>query len=333
MKILVTGASGFLGGNLVRHLIDHQHEVSIIIRKSADVSAIITSRSRVIYGDIDRYPDIETAVAGMDAVIHCAGMTGQFGVKPEDYERINVTATRHIINACLHHNIQKLVYVSTANTIAPGSRQQPGTELNGFSLFKANSGYINTKYVAQQLVLEHVVSHQLPAVVVNPTFMIGPNDAKPGSGQMLLYGLNKRVLFYPGGGKNFVHVDDVCIGIINALEKGKTGSCYLLAGENLSYAEFFKKVSKVANQKPLMIRIPNTILRIAGRMGTLTERITRKPQKLTRPAAFMLCLDNYYSNTKAEQELGLKFRPAQHAIEEAYLWFSENNFVAGPARA
>src|SRR5690606_16060810 len=100
-------------------------------------------------------------------------------------------------------------------------------------------------------------------------------------GQIILHGMNKRILFYPPGGKNFVHVNDVCRGINNALSLGKIGDVYLLAGENLSYKDFFSLLNKTTCQKPLMIRIPPFVLKLAGRTCGLIGRLTGYRFKLS----------------------------------------------------
>lgn len=325
-KILVTGASGFLGANLVKRLHDKGYSVRIIVRKNANIAHVAAYAHEVVYGNIDDAASIESAVAGCDYVVHSASITEQFGVSFEMYERINVHATRLIANACILHNIKKLVYVSTANTIAPGKKDIPGTELNGFSLFKADSGYINSKYLAQQYVLEEVERGKLNAVVVNPTFMIGPNDTKPSSGQIILYAWGKKLLFYPPGGKNFVHINDVCTGIISAITQGKKGDCYLLAGYNLTYKEFFSILHESTGQRAVMIKIPGAILKIAGAFGSFRERFTKKPVRLNKSGAFMLCLDNYYSGKKAERELGVSYTSIEVSVQEACDWFSENGY-------
>src|SRR5699024_8898994 len=123
-------------------------------------------------------------------VVHAASITQQWGVSYDEYRRINILGTQNVVQACLSLSIKKLVYISTANTIGPGTKHKPGSELNAFSLLHLNSGYINTKYIAQQYVQEQIEHSGLPAVILNPTFMIGPYDLKPSSGQLILYGLN-----------------------------------------------------------------------------------------------------------------------------------------------
>ena len=323
-KVLITGGNGFLGANLVRTLCQQNYLVNILVREGADLKALERCQLNIIPGNITEEKDVVSAVEGCHYVIHAASITDQSGIAFEQYEAINVTATKHIVQACLQHKVEKLIYVSTANTIGPGSFKEPGTELNGFSYFKANSGYINTKYLAQQFVLEQVLRNKLPAVVVNPTFMIGPYDSKPSSGKIILYGLNKKILFYPPGGKNFVHIEDVCRGIINAIAIGKPGECYLLAGENLSYKDFFSALNKISSQHPVMIKIPRFVLKTGACFSSLTGLLNHKSRQLNPSSAYMLCCYNYYTGEKSERELKLQYQPINKAIAQAYDWFHKN---------
>jgi dihydroflavonol-4-reductase len=325
-KVLVTGANGFLGSNLVAQLNEEGYDVRVIVRPNADMKSIANKACEVVYGNIVNKEDVHRAIDGCDIVIHAACITDQWSISFEEYERVNFTATKYIADACLDLGVKRLVYVSTANTMGPGSKETPGNELSGFTLFKANSGYIYSKYLAQQYVLEQTATRKLQAVVVNPTFMIGPNDIKPSSGKLMLYCLNRKFLFYPPGGKNFVYIKDVCKGIINAIDKGRVGECYLLAGHNLTYKEFFSIVSNTSAEKKRMVQLPGFMLKLAGRTGSLIEAIRRKGGRMNYTSSYLLCLDNYYSGKKAERELAITYTPIEDAVEDALNWFKTNNY-------
>jgi dihydroflavonol-4-reductase len=230
------------------------------------------------------------------------------------------------VEACVYHGVKNLIHISTANTIGPGSRDKPADELYSFGLTNISSGYVSSKYIAQQYELEQVERRGLPAVVINPTFMLGAYDAGPSSGKLILHGMNKRFFFYPPGGKNFVAVSDVAAGIANAIEQGRVGACYLMAGENLSYREFFQTLRKVSGQRPVMLRIPKFLLKMFGILGSALMVISKRPLRLNYSSAYMLCIYNYYSGRKSERELDLTYMPAEKAIEEALHWFRENNY-------
>lgn len=326
-KVLITGASGLLGYNTALEFSRNGFEVRVLIRRSADTSLLNGLFCERYYGTIENAAEVAEAVKGCDFVVHSASLTGQWGIRRSAYEKVNIRGTENVIRACLHAGVRRLIYISTANTMAPGTREEPGTELNPFSLFRINSPYINTKYIAQQKVLEAVVEKGLPAVILNPTFMIGAHDLKPSSGQLLKYALNKMFLFYPPGGKNFVHVRDVSRAIVTACRHGENGDCLLIAGENLSYREFFGMVNRLARQKPVMLGIPRLLLKAGGLLGTAIGRIAGRQLKLNYASACLLCLHNYYSGQKASRVLGLSYTPVSVAIEEALEWFDKNDNV------
>lgn len=324
--VLVTGASGLLGANAVRYLYQAGYQVKILVRASANLSAIADIPLGVSYGSIEDPQAVDKAVAGCDYVVHAASLTTQWGVSYEDYKTINIEATKYIAQACLKYGVQRLIYISTANTLGPGSLEQPGTELNAFSLHHLNSGYINSKYIALQYIQEQVQQQGLPAITISPTFMIGKYDIKPSSGQLLLHGLHKKLLVYPPGGKNFVHVEDVCRGIHQAMLTGTIGEVYLLAGHNLTYKDFFKKLHIQSEQSCRMFKAPRALLQSAGHIGSLYRKLSRRPVKLDYAAAYMLCLDNYYSGAKASRELDIQYQSIDTAIQDALSWFRQHNY-------
>ncbi|AFD05428.1 NAD-dependent epimerase/dehydratase family protein [Solitalea canadensis] len=325
-KVLITGGNGFLGSNVARELFNRGYKIKLMMRPMAATDILNDINCDMFYGDIGNLHDVLMAVSDCSYVIHTASITQQWGVTFEEYERINITGTKNVVEACLLHNVKRLIHVSTANTLGPGSIDKPGNELNSFSLLHLNSGYINTKYIAQQYVSEQVERRKLSAIIINPTFMIGPHDSKPSSGKIIFHGLNKRLIFYPSGGKNFVHIQDVCASIANALIVGSIGDCYLIAGENLSYRSFFKLLNEVADQKTFMIKIPSFFLKTAGLIGSILHTLTGKSYKLTYSAAYMLCLSNYYSGQKSERELGIHYSSTKSAVKSAIDWFKTNKY-------
>ena len=325
-RILVTGATGFLGVNLVHHLCASGFTVRALVRPGSSTKHFPEKDCEICFGMVDQPADVERAVAGCRYVVHAAGITGQWGIPFETYKRINVTATRHVAAACLKHGVEKIVHVGTANSMAPGTLLQPGTENNGFNLSAARSPYIVTKHQAQEFILEQARLHQLPAVVVNPTLVLGPLDLKPSSGQLLLLGIHQPFLLFPPGGKNIVHVQDVCQGIAAALHKGRIGDCYLLAGENLSYRQFFTLRNRLAGKKQWLIPAPAPVVKSLGAAATMASKLLRHPMAFNWHMAYLSCVNNYYSGAKATAEWGLQFSPAEKAMEDALQWFRAHHY-------
>lgn len=325
-KILITGATGLLGANLTRELYRLGHDVRVLVRPTANLRTVADIPVEIFHGDVCDPGSVRLAVTGCDYVVHAASITEQWGVPFEDYERVNFTGTRHVADACREQGVGRLIYVSTANTLGHGTRREPGNELSGFALFSAGSDYINSKYLAQQYVLEQVEKHGLDAVVVNPTFIIGPYDARPSSGKLILHSVRARWVWYPPGGKNFVHVADVCRGIALAMEHGKPGDCYLLAGENRSYREFFRIVNHAVRRKRFLLPIPAWVLKAGGMAGSLAGKLTGRRPKLNYTTARLLCLGNYYSGRKSERELGMRYVSTETAVADACAWLQENDY-------
>ncbi len=324
MKDLVTGANGLLGANIVRELVDRGYDVRILARETSDLSGLHGVEFERINGNILDSDSIDQAVKGCDYVIHSAANTSQWPTDYIHYEPVNVTGTKYVIDAVKKHLVKRFVFVSSANAFGNGTKERPGTELNEFSGFDIGSGYMISKFVAQQAVLAEVERSNLPAIVVNPTFMIGPYDSKPSSGQIIVMGMGKKIQVSPPGGKNFIHVSDAAIATCNALTMGRTGECYLLANENLSYHEFFALLNQVTGETPRSLGLPGALLKIIGAGGKLFEKITRKPAGLNLVNARLLCLDNYYTGKKAVKALELPQTSIETAIREAIGWFREN---------
>jgi dihydroflavonol-4-reductase len=328
MTVLVTGANGLLGVNLIRQLIGSNFQVKAFVRPSANLKGLTGVPCQLVRGDLLSSDHIYSALDGCDAVVHAASTTSVLPVGFEFYKRINFDATKNIVHALLRLGNKRLIYVSTANTFGPGSKKNPATESSAFTLGHYGSGYINSKYMAQRYVLDAVKQYNLDAVVVNPTFMIGPYDTKPSSGKLILHALKHGIQWCPRGGKNFVHVRDVAQGILSALTEATAGQCYLLAGENLTYAEFFSLLNKTAGRSPILVTIPKAIIRLAGILGQALIGLLDKPLMLNKTNARLITLDNYYSGEKAQREFKLQISPVSDAITEALAWFRKEHYIS-----
>jgi dihydroflavonol-4-reductase len=328
MKLLITGANGLLGVNLVRQLVSDHIEVKAFVRPKANVRGLEDVSCELFHGDISSYNDISAALKDCEGVVHAASTTNILPLEFEYFKKVNIIPTEHIVRAVLSQGNKRMVYVSTANTFAPGSKENPGSESSPFSLKRFNSGYINSKYIAQRHVLENVAHNGLNAVIVNPTFIIGPFDSKPSSGKLILHALKSGVQWCPAGGKNFVHVCDVARGIKAAFKHGIAGECYLLGGENLTYEQFFDKLNRITNRSPLRIKIPKRVLFAAGSVGQAWGEITGRKLALNRTNAGLLTLDNYYTGDKANKQFNLSPTPVEDAITEAVTWFKKVKYIS-----
>ncbi len=324
MKFLVTGANGLLATNTILELLRNNHKVVGLLRDKSKFSLPPHTNLELIEGDLLNTEQCERFIKGCDHVIHAAAETRQGLPRYSDYHRVNVTATENIINAAIKNNIKKIVYVSTANIFGHGTKEDPGDERSAARVPFSNSHYIQSKINAQQLISDK--SKVIDIVTVSPSFILGPYDNKPGSGRILLMGHNKKIVFYPPGGKNFVHVKDVVAGILSALNNGKSGETYLLCNENLSYAEFFQKLAAHSKKQAIHIKIPAPLLISIGIIGSALQLVGIKSE-FTLVNMRILCASNFYTNQKARTELRIDFTPVNTGISEALEWFKEKKFI------
>jgi dihydroflavonol-4-reductase len=326
MKILVTGANGFLAANIIEELNSRGHEVRAMMRSNADTSALQNLQYECCYGQITKAEDVAIAVTGVDVVIHAAASTAQCQTHYQDTLKVNYDGTKNVIDACVKEKVKRLIYVSTANTFCNGTKEKPGTEEMPFSPLFSRSFYARSKFEAQQLVHKSVKEQGLDAVIVNPAFMLGARDSKPSSGQLILMFLDKKIVFVARGGKSFIHVKDAARGICNAITHGQKGECYLLANQNLSYREFIGVLDKVEGKRKIVVILPTLLLKLAGWIGDMLT-FTGVSTPLNSVNMEILETGNYFSSAKAVSQLKIQMTPVEVAIKDAICWFAKNSMI------
>lgn len=241
--------------------------------------------------------------------------------------RINIEGTINAIAAAERAQLDRFVYIGTANSFGPGTIEHPGNESTAYSSAAYGLDYIDSKYEAQRLVLESVRTRGLPAITVNPTFMIGPYDSTPSSGTMLIRLYQRRVLGYTSGGKCWSHVHDVATAVANACSMGRIGESYIAGNHNMSYGDFFEMASSVMGVKPPTTYIPRPFALFVGMMQSAGATITGKPPLLSYTAAKIGCDQFYYDSSKARDELAMPSTPLEQAVSESFDWLKANDYL------
>lgn len=327
MNVSVTGADGLLGSNLVRSLLEAGHSVTVLLQKGRNSGTLDGLPLKTYYGDILDPPSLEPLYKGADAVIHAAASVSVWPSRSQRSRLINITGTQNMVNAALKHSVSRFIYVGTANSFSPGTKEHPGNEQTPFVCGAYGLDYIDSKYEAQQIVLDAWEKQGLPALTINPTFMIGPYDSAPSSGQMLV-GLSRgKIPGYTTGGKCFVHVCDVADAIVNALTRGRPGSSYIAGNENLSYREFFELAADILGVRPPSVPIPRTAAVFGGAVGSAVSLVTRKPPKLSYAMARIACDGHYYDSSMAREELGMTSRPISSAVKQSAAWMRDHHIM------
>ncbi len=320
MEVLVTGASGFLATNTIIKLLKGNYIVRALTHHQKKVLVSTSEKLKIIECDYKNITDIERAVLGCDFIIHTAAETRQGLISYKDYESINIKFTKTLCEIALKCHIKKIIFISTANVFGYGNLLNPGDENQLIKKPFSNSYYVRSKLEAQKIVLSF--KDKIEPVIINPTFMIGPYDNKKGSVRLLRNVFNKRILFFPPGGKNFVSVDDVAEIIILALNHSLSGEILIVANENLSYKAFFLKASKISKTKPILIPIPSFLLMILGLFGELLK-MGGVRNDFTFNNMRIICVKNFYSNKKVIEKFQFTFNSLDKILFDAYEWMSE----------
>lgn len=328
MKIvLLTGANGFLGGHLCRELLGRGYAVRAFVRAGADRRVLDGLPVDVWTGDLRDPANVLAATYGCDYVIHAGAQAQVNPARSEEVVRINIDGTAALLAAAVQAGIERLIFVGTANVFGFGPKHNPGNESNAYMGGRYGSDYMDSKRVATDLVLRAVRDDGLPAVLVHPTFMIGPLDYKVTSNALLMALYRRQVAGVPVGGKNYVHVSDVATATVNALTTGRVGESYILGNENLSYREAFGLMAQVMNVRPPRLPVPPAVAAAIGWASDLTQKLTGRRTALNSSMTAVANDGHYFNVTKALDELHLPQTPVRVAIDEAFGWFRQHGYL------
>jgi dihydroflavonol-4-reductase len=327
-SVFVTGSDGLLGSNLVRELIARDYQVTAMIQKGRNPVTLNNLPVKQVVGDITSPQEVKNLSKGFDYFMHVAALTDMWPSRGGNHFLINVEGTKNVINAALENGVKRLIHVGSASSFGYGCLTNPGDEESPYKSFKYNLDYMNSKQSAHELVKNAVKKDNLPALTVCPTFMIGPYDARPSSGALVLALAKKKLPFLPSGGKNWASAKDVAVASCNALTKGRIGESYILGGENLSYKDAVRRMAHAIDLKyyPLVV-MPDFIMKTIGFLGSTVSPLTQKPPKLSYSMACVACDHHYFSSTKAILELDLPQTPIEQATQELHSWFIENHYL------
>jgi dihydroflavonol-4-reductase len=328
MKVLLTGADGVLGNNLVRELLSRNYKVSVMLLNeqlpTLGLNGLAVQR---YFGNILDRSAVANAISGHDMVIHAAASTQVYPARNSIIHEVNVTGTSHVIEACLKHKVKRLIHIGTANSFAPGCKQKPGNENGRYNGFKYGLDYIDSKHEAQNLVLNAVTTKGLNAVIVNPTFMIGPYDTKPSSGALILALFHKKIPVYTHGSKTYVAVKDAAVAIVNSITLGQVGECYILGNHNLSYKEAFELIAETIGVSAPKFSLPSQIIKLYGICNSWYAKISGRVPSVTKELAVLSCEHHCYSGEKARQQLHMPSTDMSIAVKECFEWFKQNGYT------
>lgn len=321
-RTLVTGSTGLVGNNVCRLLLERGDHVRVLARSTSDPRPLAGLDVERFEGDIRNREEVARAVAGVERVIHCAAHI-HLGWKEREFsQQVNVGGTQHVAEAARQAGAT-LVHVSTVDALAVGQRDRPVDE-EAPLVGKVPSTYVVTKRAAEE-VIDAEVARGLHAIIVNPGFMLGPWDWKPSSGRMVIEVARRFTPVAPSGGCSVCDVRDVAAGILSAAEQGQPGRRYILAGENLTYLDLWRRIAQATGGRGPMMPMGPAIRWLAGAVGDLAGKVTGREPTVNSAAIAMSSQYHYYSSERARRELGYAPRPADEAIRAAWDWLKQHH--------
>jgi dihydroflavonol-4-reductase len=324
MRVLVTGASGLLGNNVTRLLLERGNAVRLLTRTTSNPRTREGLDVEVAPGDVRDAESVRRALDGIDAVVHAAAQVQVGWTGLEQARAINVDGTRNVAHAAREHGI-RMVHVSSVDALGLGTIDAPAHEETP-PIGGVLCPYVVTKREAEQVVLQEVAKG-LRASIVNPAYMLGPWDWKPSSGRMLLHVAKGWALFAPLGQNSFCDVRDVAAGIVAALDRGQPGRRYVLAGETLSYFQAWRIFADVTGARRPRFPVGPLVRYGAGWCGDMWTKLTGREGDVNSAATAIAAQKRCYSSARAEAELGYQRRPVRESAEAAWKWFRDFGYA------
>ncbi|MBJ7471538.1 MAG: NAD-dependent epimerase/dehydratase family protein [Solirubrobacteraceae bacterium] len=321
MKVFLTGGTGFIGGAVARQLRDLGHDVVALVRSPQKADDLRRIGATLIEGDLSDPAAITAAAKGCDVAIHGAAIyrVGVTSSEAKQLREANVDGTRHALAGILDAGVQRVVYVSTVGVFGNTKGQvvdetYERREADGFL-----SVYDETKYEAHQIAKAHIADGA-PIVIVQPSAVYGPRDHSE-LGDTLMRASQGKLPAVPFGdlGVSMVHVDDVASGIILALDKGKIGESYVLAGEQSTMAELVKKAARLGGKSAPRVAVPTTLLRVVAPAGRLLGPVFGMPTNIGELVRASGGVTYYASHDKATRELDYRPRALDAGLASAVL--------------
>ena len=327
MKVLVTGATGFVGGHLVRALLDRGQEVRCLIRESSPREALERLPVEPAIGDLRDRQAVHRAVSGCRVVYHCAADYRLYVPNPDEMYASNVEGTRNVMQAAADRGVERVVYTSTVGALGLNHDGRPSDEQTPVLLGDMVGHYKRSKFLAER-VAEEWAADGLPLVIVNPSAPVGDGDVKPtATGKMIVDFLDRRMPAYVDTGLNLVDVRDVAEGHILAAERGRLGEKYILGNRNMTLKEILDTLSEITGIGAPRVRLPHWIPMAAAALDTSYSRLARREPRLSIDGVKLSRHKMFFDAGKAVRELSLPQSPVEDALGRAVNWFRQHGYV------
>ena len=334
--ILVTGATGLVGGNLIWHLLKENDKVTAIRRPTSNLNPLgvifksYTSTpelflSRIVWkiADVLDEKSILEAMIGISVVYHCAAIVS-FDQKSENINDTNIAGTRNVVRAALESKIDKLCFVSSIAACGKGLKDSPIDENSLWSVDYRHSVYSKSKYYSEQEVWKGI-KEGLKAVIVNPGVILGVSGTDTGSSQLFSQ-VQKGLLFYTNGGSGYVDVRDVVKAMILLTNSDISGERFILVSENCSNKEIISWMADGFGKGRPVFPVGKPVLRVVGIVLEIAGMIFHFHPLIDREIAQIISQREYYANGKIKNAIGISFNPIEQCIREICSFRKKTNF-------
>lgn len=325
--IVVTGATGHIGNNLVRALLRRQEPVRCMVLKGESLRPLEGLPAEIVEGDVRDPGSLDRAFRGAGVVYHLASV---IALLPSQYcllEDVNVRGARNVAEACLKCGVRRLVYASSIHAIAEPPKGVLIDESMPVDPSRIKMEYSKSKARGTLEVLD-IAARGLDTVVICPTGVIGPYDHRPSEmGQVFIDFARGRMPAYVDGAYDFVDVRDVADGFIAAAEKGRRGETYILSGELVTVRWLMQTLAEITGTPAPRLKLPRWIASTAAAMSTGVSRLTGTRPLLNRDSLYTLGSNSYVTSKKAATELGFSARPVRESIADTVSWFREEGVL------
>ena len=328
-KVLITGATGFIGNHVTRMALEAGDEVRAMVMPGEDRSPLDGMDVEFVEGNLLDHSTFAPALQGMERLYHLAALFAIWTKDPDLHYKINVQGTEALMKEALKANLEKVVYTSSIAAIGinPGEMSNEDTPFNSWTWA---SPYILSKFISHHVV-KGLVSKGLPATMVLPGLPFGPGDRAPTpTGTLILRVLEGKAKQWWQGGVCPVDVRDVARGHILAMEKGRIGESYCLSNTegNISNKALLELIGRIAGVDGVATQeVSATMMLRVARLMEFWSKVTGKPPATTYKNTMYILQECYVDATKAVTELGLPQSPIEQAITDSIEWFRENGYA------
>ena len=316
-KTLVTGGTGFVGLHLAKELSRRGDELRLLVRERSNLEPLEGIEFEPAIGDVTDRDSVRRAMVGVERVFHVAGTTSMRSRDRLRVFQVNVGGTKNVFEEALSAGVERAVLTSSSSAVGTAKPGETIAENQPFTVGRLGVAYISSKHDAE-LAAMRTAAKGLPVVIVNPSFVLGPDDPSPSgtSNALIRRLLLRRIPGYVDGAINVVDVRDVAKGHLLADERGATSERYLLTGRNFTLQRLVADLSRIAGVPTPPVRMPGrlVVMGVEGmeligiHLPTSADEVRSGTQWFT------------YRNDKARDQLGWEPRPHEETLEDAVRW-------------